>query len=112
MYNYGLTCIKHSGLRQYKYLMDLNFISSYYRKMFRLSKRFGAFMNHGLYIFRRLKIIPLSQLGQEVNVYNGMIFKVIRVNRRKIGRRYGEFAFTKQMGTQIHSKVKNKQNKK
>lgn len=113
MYNYGLLRLGLSNCIKKKHqLKAFKFTFNYYKNAINWFKCLNNAFKHGLYIFRRKAYIPMSQLGCEVFIYNGATFNKIRINLRKIGRKYGEFCFTKKMGKSIHVTKKDKRRKK
>jgi ribosomal protein S19 len=75
----------------------------------------------GFYIGNKIKdndtfydrriIITKSDIGKEVYVYNGKRFLLVKITRRTVGYRLGQFVFTKRLGRTIHI-VKRKKKKK
>ena len=110
-YNYGIKGLKLNLKRRNLCLKDFLFVKYLYKEaMFNL-KNLNNFIKHGLRINRRKQLIPLSQLGREVSIYNGYDYKIVRITSKKVGRRYCDFSFTKKMGSIIHV-MKTKKNKK
>lgn len=63
------------------------------------------------YFYNRRIVISKNDIGKEVHVYNGKHFLVVKITRRSIGYRLGQFIFTKRMGRNIHI-IKRKKKKK
>ena len=50
-----------------------------------------------LKIWKRNSIIPESLIGSFVSIYNGNKFKKIMITREKVGFKFGEFSFTRNL---------------
>lgn len=57
-----------------------------------------------LKIRSRSSAISEAFIGKTVFVYNGKIFKSLKVTREKIGFKFGEFAFTRKMQEKVKKK--------
>lgn len=56
---------------------------------------------------RRSTVLP-EFVGFCFSVYNGKSFHVVKVNSNMLFHKFGEFVFTKRLGTKIHFNKKNK----
>lgn len=86
-------------------LWKLPFIHSVFFKKRPLHKNFNKF------VFRN-SVIPLNCLNKNIKVYNGIWFLNIDITKHKIGRKFGEFSFTKRCDAQIQSRRKTKKKSK
>jgi len=59
----------------------------------------------------RSSIISESLIGTNVQVYNGKLFKSVRITRERVGYKLGEFSFTRVL-TERKKKKKTKNTKK
>jgi ribosomal protein S19 len=53
-------------------------------------------------IFVRNSNISNFFVNRDVYIHNGMLFKRLLVLKRFLGMKFGEFSFTKRMGSYIH----------
>jgi ribosomal protein S19 len=60
----------------------------------------------------RSSIIPLSLYKKRVNIYNGQNFLKISVKKAMLGKKFGEFAITKVVGSRIIRKKRLKKKSK
>jgi small subunit ribosomal protein S19 len=58
-------------------------------------------------IYSRRSTIGLAFLGRTIRVHNGQRFFNTKVSRWMIGRKFGEFATTKKLGSKIHESKRN-----
>lgn len=64
-------------------------------------------------VWQRNSVIPASFVHRKFKVHNGIWLLTLNVKPGMIGHKFGEFAFSKRMGKEIHSKKKlKKKNKK
>lgn len=66
---------------------------------------------HYMKIWSRNSVIDKRFVGTKVFVHNGKSFLPVVVNKAMIGHKFGEFAFTKRLGSSIHKKKRKKKNK-
>ena len=55
-----------------------------------------------LQVWSRRSVILPDLIGRLVDVYNGKRFVRIRITKYMVGHKFGEFAYTKRMGSSIH----------
>ena len=46
-------------------------------------------------IWSRSNSIPSCLVGQKISVYNGKIFRKVKITRKKVGYKFGDFCFTR-----------------
>lgn len=63
-------------------------------------------------IWQRNSVIPASFANRKFRIHNGIWLLTLNVKSGMIGHKFGEFAFTKRMGKEIHSKKKTKKKNK
>src|SRR5690349_8800486 len=54
-------------------------------------------------VWSRNSVILPFLIGSTVEVYNGRIFVPLTVSKLMVGKKYGDFVFTKKMGISIHN---------
>ena len=64
------------------------------------------------YIWKRSALISKFYLHKRVGIHTGRLYHSIMIHRFMIGRRFGEFAVTKRLGSFIHIKQSKKRRKK
>jgi len=64
-----------------------------------------------LNVWHRSSVIPASFIHRKFKVHNGIWLMTLNVKTGMIGHKFGEFAFTKRMGREIHFKKKTKKKK-
>ena len=62
-------------------------------------------------IWHRSSTIPFSFLNKKFKVHNGIWLLTLNVKSLMIGRKFGEFSFSKRLGRDIHFKQKSKKKK-
>jgi len=60
----------------------------------------------------RNSVIPVNCLNKSVRIYNGIWYLGVDINKYKLGRKFGEFSFTKRCDAQIQSRRKSKKKSK
>ena len=68
--------------------------------------------NSNIKIWSRSSVISEVLIGKKVSVYNGKLFKQIKITREKIGYKLGEFSFTRKMQERIKKNKKINKTKK
>jgi ribosomal protein S19 len=63
-------------------------------------------------IWSRSSVISEVLIGKKVSVYNGKIFKQVKITRDKVGYKLGEFSFTRKMQERVKKNKKIKKSKK
>lgn len=63
------------------------------------------------YVWNRSAIIPNFYVKKRIGIHTGRMYHSLIVRRFMVGRRFGEFAVTKQLGPSIHLKQTKKQRK-
>lgn len=90
--------------------MKVKYISN---SILRLLKKGELDNNKPLNIYTRDSLIVPEFENQLVNIYNGSKFTLIRITKKMIGFKFGDFVLSKLMTGSIHSDIiKNKQNNK
>jgi len=56
----------------------------------------------GNFLYNKSSIINKVLVGRAVKVYDGFSLVLVVVKRDMIGRKFGEYIFTKQLGSFIH----------
>lgn len=64
---------------------------------------------NSLKVWLKNSFIPKELIGTRVLIYNGKIFISIRIRDNMIGHKFGEFIWTKKLGSSIH--IRKKKNK-
>jgi len=65
-----------------------------------------------LSLWQRPSIIPAVAINKKFKIHNGVWLLSLNVKTSMIGHKFGEFAFTKRMGKDIHFKKKVKKKNK
>jgi len=60
----------------------------------------------------RSLVIPSTLIGKRIYIYNGKIYKFIRISSKMVGHKFGEFAITKVLGKAIRKAGEKKRKKK
>ena len=63
------------------------------------------------FIVSRSQIVPNSLIGFKVKIYNGKLYKNLFIKQKMLGHKFGEFSFTKVMGSLIAARKREKQQK-
>jgi len=81
------------------------FISNiFFSNLFKKNKVFN--------IWQRSSMIPALLVNKKFKIHNGVWLLSLNLKSNMIGHKFGEFAFTKRMGKEIHFKKKNKKKNK
>jgi len=59
-------------------------------------------------VWQRSSVIPAHFLNKKFKVHNGIWLLTVNIKSLMVGRKFGEFSFSKSMGKEIHFKQKNK----
>jgi ribosomal protein S19 len=65
-----------------------------------------------LRVFSRSSTILDQFVGLRFEVYNGKTFKTLKISKEMVGYKFGEFVFTKKLGSSIHKKKITKRQQK
>lgn len=63
-------------------------------------------------VWHRSSTIPAYFLNKKFKVHNGIWLLTVNIKSLMIGHKFGEFAFSKRMGKEIHFKKNNKKKNK
>lgn len=64
------------------------------------------------FVYSRNTVILPEFVDLKFNVYNGKVFKLLKVSKDMVGFKFGFFVFTKKLGSSIHkSKILKSRNK-
>lgn len=59
-------------------------------------------------IYSRNSVIPASFIGKSILIHFGKDFKKVLINKKHVGFKFGEFAFTRKFSTKEKKKKKKK----
>lgn len=90
-------------------IMSRKFLKQHSLEILLIAKQLTA--DEPIEVWSRRSYISSEFLGFHFLVYNGHVYQKIIVNEDMIGKKFGEFAATKRIGTKIHD-VKKKKKKK
>lgn len=86
------------------------FLKPYAIEIFDIAKKISE--EEPIEVWSRRSFISPEFLGFSFLVYNGHVYKRLIVKRDMIGRKFGEFAISKRLGTNIHYPSKRKKKEK